>query len=80
MTPGGTPRRRHAEPIGIGLAKWNDIVISVALVLALVAACLSTPAAQRAVRTFDAAAFLGAINEVGLGMATENMPLAQDTD
>jgi len=60
--------------------KWSDLTVSVALVLAAAAACASTPAALRAVQTFDVAAFLVVINEVGLGMATEDMPAAQDTD
>jgi len=60
-------------------AKWSDLTVSVALVLAAVAACVSTRTAQRAVQTFDAAALLTFINEVGLGIATEDMPAAQDT-
>jgi len=60
-------------------AKFSDLAICVALILALAAACVSTAAAQRTVQTFDTAAFLAVINEVGLGMATEDMPV-QDTD
>jgi hypothetical protein len=36
--------RRRADPIGIGMAKWSDLTVSVALVLG-------------AVQTFDTAAF-----------------------
>ena len=56
-------------------AKLSDIAISVALILALATAYVSTPAAQRTVQTFDTAAFLVVINEVGLGIATEDMPI-----
>jgi len=75
--------RRRADLIVVGMthkAKWSDLPISVALVLALAAACASTPAAQRAVQTFDTVSFLVVINEVGLGMAAEDMPAAQNTD
>jgi len=74
---------RRTDLIAVGMvhkAKWSDLAISVALILALAAACASTPAAQRAVQTFDTVSFLVVINEVGLGMATEDMPAAQDTE
>jgi len=50
-------------------AKWSDLAVSVGLVLAGAAACVSTPTARRAVQTFDVAAFLVAVNEAALGMA-----------
>jgi len=52
--------------------KWGDLAVSVALVLAATAACVSTREAQRAIQTFDVAAFLAAINEAALRMTPED--------
>jgi len=56
------------------------LAISVALILAATTAFVSTPVAQRTIQTFEVPAFLVGIDEIGLGMATEDLPLAQDTD
>jgi len=70
------------KPVAVGMAHKarSDLAISVALILALAAAGVSTRTAQRATQTFDTAAFLVYVNDVGLGMETEDMPAAQDTE
>jgi len=55
------------------VAKSSDLTVSVALVLAVATACVSTPAVRRTVQTFDVAAFLVVINEAFLGIAPEEL-------
>jgi len=63
-----------ADLIEAGMAhkeKWSDLAFSVGLVLAVAAACVSTPTVRRTVQTFDVATFLVVINEAFLGIAPE---------
>ena len=61
-------------------AKWSDLAVSVGLVLAGAAACVSTPTARRAVQTFDVAAFLVAVNEAALGTGVLIHPPHQENN